>query len=476
MGITINTTKFTKRRNSTAVPNDFDNTYDVVLKDACSYDRPSFVLNEPYFLDNYLEWSGSYYFVTDVIVLRNNLLQVNCQLDVLGTYRAEILGSTQYVAYSSVSGGTWLKDNRLPVLGDAVVAKQEVTPPFLNTTGDRYILSVLGKNGCAVFACSRSQINNLLDHVEGDNTQIVSDFMNDPAIDFSSVESGLESLTRIMTQTDLLGNAFANAPTCIRGCIWTPLARTNGGTGRIFLGNYDTQVDAWKLYDTTAASALQITIPWHFTDWRRTYCESIYLYLPFVGNINIPTNEIVGVSQLTIKYSYTIVDGSISYEVLAGDQVIGTYGGSCAQQIPLGINQVTSVGDIATQMIQGAKDTVSTAIMGTVPTLETGINAVAAAYNVADAAYSTNPTTIGGQGGGSGAGLDMVIRCVSVAHPTVIEPSAMAATMGVPNMQPLTLSSCSGYCQCVNAHVAADAHMDVLNEIDMFLNSGFFIE
>lgn len=476
MGITINTTRFTKRRNSTAVPDSFDNSYDVVLKDACSYDRPSFVLNEPYFLDNYLEWSGSYYFVTDVIVLRNNLLQVNCQLDVLGTYRSAILGSTQYVAYSSVSGGAWLKDNRLPVLGDAIVSKQEVTPPFINSTGDRYILSVLGKNGCATFACSRSQINNLLDHVEGDNTQIVSDFMDDPAIDFSSVETGLESLTRIMTQTDLLGNAFANAPACIRGCIWTPLARTTGGSGRIFLGNYDTQVDAWKLYDTTAAGAIQISIPWHFTDWRRTYCESIYLYLPFVGNVNIPTGEIVGVSQLTIKYSYTIVDGSISYEVLAGDQVIGTYGGSCAQQIPLGINQVTSVGDIATQMIQGAKDTVSTAIMGTVPTLETGINAVAAAYNVADAAFRTNPTTIGGMGGGSGAGLDMVIRCVSVAHPTVIEPSAMAATMGVPTMQPLTLSSCSGYCQCVNAHVAADAHMDVLNEIDMFLNSGFFIE
>lgn len=476
MAITINTTTFSKRRNSTAVPGSFDNSYDVVLKDTCSYDRPSFILNEPYFLDNYIEWSGSYYFVTDVVVIRNNLLQVNCQLDVLGTYRADILGSTQYVAYSSVSGGAWLKDNRLPVLGDAIVAKSEVNAPFINSGGDRYILTVLGKSGCATFACTRAQINGLLDHVEGDNTTLVNDMMTDPAIDFTSVESGLESLTRIMTQTDLLGNAFANAPACIRGCIWTPLARTTGGSGRIYLGNYDTQVDAWKLYDTTAASAVQISIPWHFTDWRRAYCESIYLYLPFVGNINIPTNEIVSVSQLTIKYSYTIVDGSISYEVLAGDQIIGTYGGSCAQQIPLGINQVTSAGELATQVIQGAKDTMSTAVMGTVPTLETGINAVAAAYNVADAAFSTNPTTIGGMGGGSSAGLDNVIRCVSVAHPTVIEPSAMQSTMGVPTMKPLQLSGCSGYCQCVNAHVAAGAHMDVLNEIDMFLNSGFYIE
>lgn len=475
MAITIRFGRVSKKRNSTYVP-DLDDEMEVTLKNGCSETAPVFLINADSFYYNYAQWGTWYYFITDVEYTRNNLYTVSCRIDALATFKHDILASTQYVAYSSVSGGAWLKDNRLPVLGSATVAKNEIAAPFMNTGGNRYILTVLGKLGCASFACSRSEINNLLDAVQGDNDTLLNQFMTDTDIDFTTVEKGLQSLTKIMTQTDLLGNAFSNAPACIRACIWTPLALPTGGTARIYLGQYDTNVDAWKLFDTTAAGAVQIDIPWHYIDWRRTYCETIYLYLPFVGNINIPTSEIVGNTQLTIKYSYTIVDGAISYEVLAGDQVIGTYGGSCAQQIPMGINQVSSVGDIATSMMEGVRDTVSTGIMGTVPTLETGVAAVSAAYNVADTAYTTHPSTIGGLGGGSAAGLDNTIKCVSVSHPTVIEPASMQATMGVPTMQPLTLSACSGFCQCVNAHVSAAAEVSILNEIDMFLNAGFYIE
>lgn len=472
MAFTVSFGVVSKKRNSTYVPT-LTADYDVVLKDGCSDSAPVFLINAASFSYNYAKWGSWYYYITEIEYTRNNLFTVYCRLDPLATYKADILASTQYVAYSSVSGGTWLRDIRLPVLGSAIVAKNEVAATFLNTGTNRYILTVLGKNGCSSFACEISDIRQLLDHVATDNATILNNFMTDPAVDFSTVETGLESLTRILTQTDLLGNAYANAPTCIRGCIWTPLKLPSGGTNRIYLGDYDTEVDAWKLYDTTLASAMQIDIPWHFTDWRRTYCESIYLYLPFVGNIEIPTGEIVGETQLTIKYSLTIVDGSISYEVLAGNQIIGTYGATCAQQIPLGINQATSAGDIATAVLQGAADTFST---GLIPSAAMGVEAVKAAYNVADMKFTKNPTTIGGMGGGSGAGLDMAVKCVSVAHPTIIEPAAMAATMGVPTMQPLTLSSCSGFCQCVNAHVATTAEMEYLNEIDMFLNSGFYIE
>lgn len=472
MAFTLNFGRVTKRRNSTLVP-DLNDELSVVLKDGCSETAPVFIINADGFYYNYCQWGSWYYWITDVEYTRNNLYTVSCRLDPLATFRDYILASTQYVAYSSVSGGAWLRDNRLPVLGSATVTKSEVAAPFINTGGNKYILTVLGLNGCASFACTRSEINDLLNHVQGDNTQLLNDFMTDPAIDFTTVETGLESLTRILTQTDLLGNAFSNAPACIRGCIWTPLALPTGGTANIFLGQYDTQVSGWKLFDTTAKSAVQVSIPWQFTDWRRAYCEAIYLYLPYVGNINIPTGEIVGETTLTIKYSYTIVDGSISYEVLAGNQVIGTYGAAVAQQIPLGINQVTSAGDIATTVLQGASDTLST---GIIPSAAMAVEGVRAAYNVADAVYTRNPTTIGGMGGGSSAGLDTNIICVSVAHPTVIDPAAMAGTMGVPTMQPLTLSSCSGFCQCVNAHVAAPVEASALDEIDMFLNTGFYIE
>lgn len=121
MAITINSTTFAKRHNSTAIPASFSHSYDVALKGACSYNRPVFLLAEPAFLDNYIQWGNWYYFVDDVVVVRNNLLEVHCALDVLATYKADILASTQYVAYSNVSGGTWLPDNRIPVLSEREV-------------------------------------------------------------------------------------------------------------------------------------------------------------------------------------------------------------------------------------------------------------------------------------------------------------------------------------------------------------------
>jgi hypothetical protein len=53
----------------------------------------------------------------------------------------------------------------------------------------------------------------------------------------------------------------------------------------------------------------------------------------------------------------------------------------------------------------------------------------------------------------------------------------MQQTMGLPTMKPMALSGCSGYCQCANAHVAATgAEAQELDEIDAYLNSGFYIE
>ena len=57
-----------------------------------------------------------------------------------------------------------------------------------------------------------------------------------------------------------------------------------------------------------------------------------------------------------------------------------------------------------------------------------------------------------------------------------VNPNDMKDTMGLPTMKPMSLSTLTGYCQCANAHVEADLPAPILNEIDAYLNSGFFIE
>ena len=485
---TVSFGHLTKRKNSTLRPSGLSDSRNVRLKEDTSIDNPTFIIQGNDFDYNYAKWNDRYYFVDNVISRHDGLTEIACVLDVLATYKDHILGSTQYVCYSSVSGGQWLMDTRLPVMKNAITAVNTANLDFPSTQGS-YILTVLGQSGVDCFRVSRSTIQALIQGLQNWTTQTTDDIK--AAFDFEDDLKALESLSNAIVDSGFLGNAYEVAVQCIRSCHWVPFnGNVIGGVETpIYLGDYPAktsggaQLSGYKLSLSWDGGNIGLSIPWHYSDWRRTYCEKVYLYLPFVGMVSLNSDDINGATGLTIKYAITPSDGQVCYEVSAGGQIIGTYGGNCAMQIPIGINQKASLGDIVTTMFAGAEKAVSTAVNSSISPLSASaatvgytMNAVEALYQTADVMMSTTPSTIGGIGGGAGAGLDLQAKCFTVAHPTVIEPAQMLPTMGVPTMKPLQLSSCHGYCQCANAHVSAPAQASELDAIDMYLNSGFYIE
>lgn len=477
MALTLNFGTIAKRRNSTYVPTSAQmaDELSVTLKDGCSDTAPVFLINAASFPYNYVQWGNRYYFVTDVEYTRNNLYTVSCQIDALASFKAEILASTQFVAYSSVSGGAWLPDNRLPILSSREYYETSATPAYFSE-GGHFMLSVLGKSGCNLFSVTEAQISQLIDEVQ----QSVDNVYNNIVSGASTPE---ELIAEGILQTDLLGNAFSNAPTCIRSCYWVPFNERNIGAApvTVHLGNFDAGFAAYKQQITPTLGQMSLAIPWKYSDWRRTVCENIAVYLPFVGVVNIPSETICNEEYLTIQYSFTLSDGAISYLIYAGQATTGkepiaVHSASCSINYPLGINQQASAGDVINTALEGAMKAASAGLGGLVPTIATGVGIVQTGYEVLDKAFSTNPTCVGGMGGGAGANFSKDVKVMNTVHPSMYEPSAIASAMGVPTMQTITLSSCSGYCQCINAHVAAAAEVSVLNEIDMFLNGGFYIE
>lgn len=529
MSHTIYAGSVSKRRNSTLQPT-LMASFDVLLKTPTSLHTPTFTISAASFPYNYLKWDDRYYFVTDVTARNNGLFEVSAVVDVLATFKADILASTQYVCYSSVSGGSWLADTRIPVLKSATASKNTAALPFINTNGF-YVLSVVGGDtgvgGCEVFAVNKSSLNALIQSISTWSGDDITDIMNgviytnptysgaaitlpqDDGRDtcFSALIASLQSIVASLgnvatavqssandllkkiqeasTKTGFLGNAYANAPNCIRSCIFVPfdLAAFTGASGTIYLGKYDTGQAGFKVNPTPTKGSVSVSIPWHFSDWRRGACEDVYLYLPFVGMVAYSAESLTNVSTITVKYSATATDGNICYEVIAGNEILGTYGGTCCTNYPIGISQQASAGEQFTALVGGVQKTVSAAVNSSLSPLSAGaaigemaLNMAIAGYDVANVQQSTHFSCVGGIGGGAGVGLDLSIACYTVAHNTVVNPSEMAATMGVPTMKPVVLSSCSGYCQCANAHVAAAAELQELNEIDAYLNSGFFIE
>lgn len=491
----------TKRKNST-LQGSFSNAYNVLFKNPCSLDNPTMTLKYagdfPYNGAKYTSGSDTYYYlVRDKQSLHNDLWEVSLELDPLATYKSDILSSTQFVAYSS-SGTNWVADTRIPLLKNASVDSAASTLNFLFSAGGFYVLSVVGKDGCDLWACDISHLRALLNKINDWSDDLINDVMagnypwsSNPAAvyDFTTPELAIQSLAEMNMLTGFAGNAYSSAPQCIRSCIWVPFFPTpfTDTGGEIYLGQFATGVtSAFRCKSTPATNTASVTIPWQHNDWRRSVCEEVYLYLPLVGMINIPSDEIVNSSTINIQWSATATDGCIAYLLYTNDgQVIGTYGANAAVNFPLGISQQASAGEIVQTAFQGLQKTVSTGIQAFSSVNPAGIvagafgakmGAIDTAYQTIDAALTRHNSCIGGIGGGAGVGLSLDALCYTVSHDTVIAPATMAATMGLPTQKPMSLNSLTGYCQCVNAHVALNADAPIINAVDYYLNSGFYIE
>ncbi len=478
---TVSFGTFSKRRNSTKQPASLSDQRTVKLKETTSVDHPTFILTGDQFDYNYAQWGSRYYFIEDIRSAHNGLTEVDCVLDVLATYKTEILASTQFVSYSSVSGGTWLADTRIPVLKSTTATKNTAPTGILSNIGC-YILAAVGKDRCNTFMLyNEGALGDLMSSIQRWDDQDVDDIMD--YLDFTTVEDALESLGNVMSRTSLMGNAYQNAPSCIRSCIWVPFdyaLAPSSGDEEIWLGMFPTGVRGYLISGKPVTGSVTVTIPWHFSDWRRGYCEQLYLYLPLVGLVNLSADSLTQVSSITVNWSVTYSDGTIAYEVKAGNEIIGAYGAQCSSNYPIGVAQQASAGQVVNTAISGAERTVAEAVDSGLNVAGLALEGVAGmaktAWDVANVAMSANPTCIGGIGGGAGSGLDLTIACYSVAHDTVVNPADMKNTMGVPTQKPILLSTCSGFCQCVNAHVDAPAMAGELDAIDSMLNTGFYIE
>lgn len=487
-----------KRKNSTkqGSASDFGTSFDVLFKTPCSLDNPTLKLKySGDFNFNVAKYGNNYYFVKDKVSLNNDLWEVTLELDTLATHKAEILTSTQFVAYSSASGGTWLADTRIPLLKSSDVSANSSTMNFLFSDGGFYVLSVVGKDGCDLWACDKTHLTALLNKINDWSDDLIDDIMagNYPwssnplaTYDFSTTEAAIESMATMNMLTGFAGNAYSAAPECIRSCIWVPFFPTHftDTGGEIYLGQFATDVHPFKCKSTPATGSVSVNIPWQHNDWRRAVCEEVYLYLPLVGMVNIPSDEITSANSITIEWSATATDGCIAYRITAGSQVIGSYGANASVNYPLGISQQASAGEIVQTAFAGVSKTVSAGLTAVSPNpLQVARGATSAAFTAIDSAYQTidaamtrHNSCVGGIGGGAGVGLDLGCTCFTVNHETVVNPSNMQSTMGLPTQKPMALSNLTGYCQCVNAHIALDADAPVIETVDYYLNSGFYIE
>ena len=166
---------FSKRKNSTKTPSGSGTSHTVRLKDGTSLYHPVFELSGAFPSYTYAKWQGLYFYVTDITQTANNLYDIECELDPMGSAAGDILSTSAFVTRSASSYDVYLKDVE-------VSAKQEILNTADATTSMEifdgtgcYILRVVGDNagatGIATYAVDAAHLTTILSWMfTGNNT------------------------------------------------------------------------------------------------------------------------------------------------------------------------------------------------------------------------------------------------------------------------------------------------------------------
>lgn len=465
-----------KKINSTYQPTtELIHTVDVVLKESCSDYTPTFILkNEsntfPY---NYLKWGNWYYYITNVIRDKNQLVTITCTLDELATFKSNIVNSVQFVAYDTTSNSE-IVDSRLSIKTTATKSVSYGDSTFFET--GCVLVGIVGTHNTGVFAMTPAQAKTLL-------SDIATNWLDDPDMleipdvsDFTNWDDAIGVFIHNITIGIRQLIATGKAPDCIKSCIYVPVesSKFSGTNATVWLGDYNTGVTAKLLNSVAIASEVtSVSIPWQFFDWRRnTPYTHVYLSLPYVGTLELPTSEIMGISALSVE-THVAQDGSVFYNIEGGSgygRMIRT-GANCASNFMIGSSNINPlVSSIGASSIAGG------AIGALAATTPMGV-AVAgtAAIGGFISGITTLPSSVGGSGGGAYSDSS-VISCFTICHDTIVEPSSVSAFMGTPTMQVKSLAGLTGYVECKCASVAIDASNDTINRVNNALNGGIYIE
>ena len=457
-----------KRNNSLKLPTD-GVTIACALKDNCSVTSPVLELKHegyPAYNYAYLPDFARYYYVNDWVYYRG-VWSCTLSVDVLTSWRSNILGTTAFVEYSTSNYSMDYTDNRVMPTQEKEITVSE-TPvelsPF-NANGC-YILSVIstdanGYNGaCAVYALTQSQLAQF-------SAKITAGSFLD------GIWEGIK-------------NSFNNPFEAIVSCRWIPFSvdSLSGNVKNILITYADTEVKGKLLTSNFKAQSVSMNLPRLGTDASFLDVSpfvSATLYLPFVGTVELDIDAYYKSNTFSIDMNCDVVTGDIVYTVGSNfNAFTSTYSGNCSTQIPLSNNAPDSFGMVAgsSGIIGGIASTAVGIATKNPGLIVTGIGSMTMGGLGTIKSAEVHTQTNGAISSRIGSKISLTIKIVIMRSKVLesVQGAGRIAAIGLPCYKTLKLSTLSGYCQCSGASVSAPATDTELSTINELVNSGIYIE
>lgn len=520
----------TKRDNSTATPiskpewftNRIEKT--VTLKEQTDVLNPVFMLNMTgHDGQNYLQAFGRYYWITGIRSLHNNLWELSCRIDPLGSYRGHIQNTQAYVIYDSTPN-TEIPDTRLGVRSTPTTAQSTIEMPwnfssgtgtkFIAIEGDGVLVDLRQADGATgVYSVHDADITDIGNGIDwNDFTSNVQNAYSDTPLlwqfqsctywdDLMTYLDGLTAVTDI--PMGIVGGvcAFINmiylswlaliqtikglitggdALKHVKAAYWLPFDCYDEGASkaRVALGSFINTLPSAKLISNPfKTTVVNVSIPWQFNDWRNVQNTEIQLFIPLIGNVNIPASAVKGHSNISVRMNLNMYSGAFSVRLQCGDVTLGSYGANCQMPILIGDSNINA--PAITNTVVG--------VAGTVAGVATGNMALTAGSvtgMIQSGLQCIQPisTAVGGIGGGAGNQLGILIVCTTICHNTSDAPSDLLPIIGTPTNVLKQLNG-SGFCQTLQAHMSMAAVTGEsypteteVKQVNSALDNGIFLE
>lgn len=469
-----------KKSNSTKLPYGGD-TIPCVLKDGCSIIHPNLELKistRPLYNYAYIEDFNRYYYIDDWSYYRG-IWSCSLSVDVLTSWRSDILNTTAFIEYSSSNYSLDYTDSRVLPTNEKEVVLRE-TPSEL---------SVFDSNGCYVLSIISTDANGY----------------NGACAVYAMTQDELQFFTSTITSQSFLDglwegikNYFNNPFDAIVSCRWIPFnVQDLSGEYKPIKIAYATTDAYGKLLNSNFKSA-SYSLPLNHNSFEDVQpFTTATLYLPFVGIVELDVDAYYKKDSFSIDMKCDVVTGDIVYTIGRDfTNFTSTYTGNCATQIPLSNNMVDTLGMVASAagIIGGIVNTVravkspisvltssydeAKSILSREASIQAGaFTTAASAYGLARSAQ-VHTQTNGALSSRIGARIALNIKIVLMKSKIldVIDSPARLNTFGLPCYKTLNISTLSGYCKCDGASVNTTATSEEINNINNMVNNGFYIE
>lgn len=468
---------FNKEKNSTAVPSGGTLvSFNMKAESSVLSPRLELATNVEAYNYVYLPGFNRYYFIEDITLSLDNYYIVSCSIDVLASYRSQIMSTTAFVERAAAGGNRFLQDTAIPMRCDIRHKYNEVDWP-MDSEAIHYIVTCAGPppegeqtntNGCTtMYILSDEQMSAFLEEIYT-----------------ATIYGGMDDVTKM----------FYNPFQYVISCVAVRAFPIGSGTpSPIRYGWYTLTAEGLVPSNYLNRTQVYIDVPRQYGDYRDGEPYSDYtIDIPYCGQYHIPAHLLHGVERLMIDsildYNTGQVVVALRYasdppvEDLTG-AVLMVVSGQAGFPVPLA-QLSNNLGNIVGSVSQIATNVAGIFSMGGGAGSVGAGGAVAAGAGVVNSAASLFQSMVpsvsynGGIGNRSGHALFNSKVRLSLNYPVFsAEPEDIEPIIGLPVYDTKVLNTCGGYVKTYRASVTPDGAFG--SEIDMinsFLDGGVYLQ